>query len=108
MWPQSEEEKKEQNNADKVKELAFNSHHFIDCEFTSNGKRYRDATNEQGTLKIVDLESGVEIPNNCKPSKKHIIGIALEELGEEVDKDETLYRRYHRLSKLVKKRYDSY
>lgn len=101
MWPQSEEEKKEQNNADEVKQLALNRHHFIDCEFTSCGKKYKGTTNEQGTLKIIDLDNGVEIPNNSRPSKKHIIGVALEELGEEVDKDDTLYQRYHRLSKLI-------
>ncbi|MBR1454747.1 MAG: hypothetical protein IJ593_08925, partial [Lachnospiraceae bacterium] len=54
-------------------------------------------------LSIIDLGSGTEVPNNANPSKKAIIGRAIEDLGGSIEKEETLYQRYRKLSKLVLK-----
>ena len=48
-----------------------------------------------------NVETGKEIPNNSNPNKKQIVGQALIELGEKVAKDETLYQRYHRLTRII-------
>ena len=48
-----------------------------------------------------DKKTGIEIPNNAKPSKKTIIGQAILDLGGETSKDETLYQRYRKLTKLI-------
>ena len=76
---------------------------FREIEFTSSltNKRYYGGTGEDGTLKITDTETGIEIPNNAKPSKKAIIGQAILDLGGETSKDETLYQRYRKLTKLI-------
>ena len=47
--------------------------------------------------------SGIEVPNNSNPSKKAIIGRAIEDLGGSITKDETLYQRYRKLTKMVLK-----
>lgn len=65
------------------------------------GKKYKGTTADDGTLCIIEAESGVEIPNNSKPSKKAIIGQAIIDLGGETTKDDTLYQRYRKLTKLI-------
>ena len=85
------------------KGLEINRHHFKEIDFSSSitNKRYHGKTSENGVLVIIDVDSGVEVPNNSKPSKKAIIGRAIEDLGGTIEKDETLYQRYHKLTKMV-------
>ena len=89
--------------AEEIRTLSANRHHFREIEFISSltNKRYYGGTGEDGTLKITDTETGIEIPNNAKPSKKAIIGQAILDLGGETSKDETLYQRYRKLTKLI-------
>lgn len=84
--------------------LAKNRHHFKDIEFISFGKKYKGTTSDSGVLAIYDVETGKEIPNNANPNKKQIVGQSLIELGEKVAKDETLYQRYHRLTRIINNR----
>ena len=86
-------------------ELNINRHHFKEICFKSSltGKEYRGKTADSGVLAIFDISSGEEIPNNSSPSKKQIIGQAIIDLGGTITKDETLYQRYHKLTKLVSK-----
>lgn len=90
-------------------ELASNRHHFKEIDFASSltGKTYHGKTNKDGTLCIIEKDTGAEVPNNSKPSKKSIIGQALVDLGYETAKDETLYQRYHRLTKIVLEKPDN-
>lgn len=85
--------------------LDINRHHFKEIEFTSSltGKKYHGKSGENGTLSIVDIVSGQEIPNYSNPSKKLIVGKAIEDLGGTIDANDTLYQRYHKLTKLVLK-----
>lgn len=85
------------------KELKLNRHHFKEIDFKSSltGKEYHGGTGEDGTLAIIDKATGNEIPNNSKPSKRDILGQAIKDLGGKITKKETLYQRYHKLSKLV-------
>ena len=87
------------------KQLNINRHHFKEIDFTSSitNKKYHGKTSDEGTLSIIDLESGIDVPNNANPSKKAIIGRAIEDLGGNIEKEETLYQRYRKLSKLVLK-----
>lgn len=87
------------------KGLDVNRHHIKEIDFTSSltQKEYHGQTSENGTLEIIDKESGLVVPNNSNPSKKSIIGVAIEDLGGKIEKDETLYQRYRKLSKLVLK-----
>lgn len=87
------------------KQLNINRHHFKEIDFTSSltNKKYHGKTSDEGTLSIIDLESGRDVPNNSNPSKKAILGRAIEDLGGNVEKEETLYQRYRKLSKLVLK-----
>lgn len=90
---------------DKETVLNKNRHAFRDVEFTSSltGKRYRGSTAEDGTLKIVDLTTGEEVPNHSNPSKRAIVGQAVLDLGGQINpNNNTLYGRYHQLMKLVK------
>ena len=89
---------------DFVKESLRNKHHFKDIEFTSSltGREYKGTTNkETGKLMIIDIESGEEIPNYSKPSKKAIVQQAISDIGE-VPLD-TLYTAYGQLVKLKSK-----
>ena len=52
---------------------------------------------------IEEKETDTEIPNNSKPSKKAIIGQAIIDLGGSTTNEDTLYQRYHMLTKLVEK-----
>lgn len=87
-------------------ELALNRHHFKEIIFSSSltGKKYKGGTSDKGTLAIIDLETNKEVENNSKPSKKDILGQAIIDLGEKTTKDETLYQRYRKLTKMVLKR----
>ena len=87
------------------KQLSINRHHFKEIDFSSSltNKKYHGKRNDEGTLSIIDLGSGTEVPNNANPSKKAIIGRAIEDLGGSIEKEETLYQRYRKLSKLVLK-----
>lgn len=98
-------ERKDEEEANEIRELSKNRHHFKEIEFVSSltNKKYLGKPNENGTLSIIELDSGTEVPNNSKPSKKAIVGQAIIDLGESVEKDETTYQRYHRLTKLLKK-----
>lgn len=93
----------DEEEAGEIVELSKNRHHFREIDFTSSltGKTYHGKTNDEGTLCIIEKDTGVEVPNNFKPSKKSIIGQAIVDLGYETAKDETLYQRYHRLSKII-------
>lgn len=106
LWKQTEKEQKEEETAEEIKELSLNRHHFQDIEFTSSitGRRYKGTTGKDGTLCILDLETNVEIENFSKPSKKEIVGQAIIDLGGGTEKDDTLYQRYRKLSKLVTQR----
>lgn len=86
--------------------LAKNRHHFKNIEFTSSltGKKYKGMTAENGTLKIVELPSGIEVPNRADPSKRAIVGQAIIDLGGTFNPDnDNLYGRYHLLTKLLGK-----
>jgi len=102
-WAATEKEKMEESIAEENIEL--NRHHFKEIEFSSSltGKRYRTETNSKGTLSIFEVESNEEILNNSHPSKKQIVGVALEDLGQHIDKDDSLYQRVHRLTKIILK-----
>lgn len=83
--------------------LAKNRHHFKDIEFSCSltGHKYRGTTGENGTLCIIDLTDGIEVPNNAKPSKKALLRKAIEDLGGTVVRGDTLYQRYRCLTKMV-------
>lgn len=103
VYNKTAEEIQDEKTAEEIRTLSANRHHFREIEFTSSltNKRYYGGTGEDGTLKITDTETGIEIPNNAKPSKKGIIGQAILDLGGETSKDETLYQRYRKLTKLI-------
>ena len=101
LWKQTS---KEEDQAEEIKELAGNRHHFQDIEFTSSatGKSYRGTTGSDGTLCIIENETNSVVENLSKPSKKEIVGQAILDLGGDTDKDETLYQRYRKLTKLIR------
>lgn len=86
-------------------ELALNRHHFKEILFSSSltGKKYKGGTSENGTLAIIEIETNKEVENNSKPTKKDILGQAILDLGGKTTKDETLYQRYHKLTKMILK-----
>lgn len=102
-YEQTQDAEEDEIIAETISELKWNRHHFKDIEFTSSltGHKYRGTTADDGTLKIIDLTTNEEVPNNATPSKKAIIGVALEDLGQEVQKNDSLYQRYHRLCKII-------
>ena len=52
----------------------------------------------------MELQSGMVVPNRAKPSKRAIVGQAIIDLGGTLNPDDdTLYGRYHQLTKLVSK-----
>ena len=101
--PFTKQEEKDVITAEEVKKVSANRHHFKEIDFSSSltGKKYHETTNEDGTLKIIDLETNDEVPNNAHPSKKAIIGQAIKDLGGDTPKDESLYQRYHKLTKMI-------
>lgn len=108
VYPKESREKifEEATNAVLEKEeLSLNRHHFKEISFSSSltGKKYYGKTSENGTLAIIEAENNKEIANNSKPSKKDILGQAIVDLGGITTKEETLYQRYRKLTKLVLK-----
>ena len=103
LYEKSKDEEEDEEIAETISLLNKNRHHFKDIEFFSplTGKKYKGTTSDEGTLCIIDLETNTEVPNNSKPNKKAIVGSALESYGEKVDKNDTLYQRYHRLTKKI-------
>lgn len=97
------EEVNAEEEAAEITGVSVNRHHFKDCIFTSSltGKKYKGTTSDAGVLSIIDLQTNLEVPNNSNPSKKAIIGVAITDLGGKTDKDETLYQRYRKLTKLL-------
>lgn len=94
---------KEEKEANEIRDILINRHHFKDIEFYSSltNKNYYTKTSEQGTLSIFEQDTNLEIPNNSNPSKKQIVLQALKDLEENVDDGLTLYQLEHRLEKKV-------
>lgn len=99
----TKEQLQDEADAEEIKELALNRHHFREIDFTSSatGHHYHGKTGSDGTLCIIDVDEGKEVPNRNKPSKKEIVGQAIVDLGGSIEKDDTLYQRYHRLTKMI-------
>ena len=52
----------------------------------------------------MELQSGMEVPNRANLSKMTVVGQTIIDLSETVNPDDdTIYRRYHQLTKLVSK-----
>jgi hypothetical protein len=102
-YKMSKEEEQDIADAEEIKELALNRHHFKEVDFSSSitGHKYHGKTGSDGTLCIIDVDEGKEVPNRNKPSKKEIVGQAIVDLGGSIEKDDTLYQRYHRLTKMI-------
>lgn len=102
-WEATIEQKAEEENAEEIRELSVNRHHFKEVTFSSSltGKHYDSRTNSDGSLGIYDHESGVEIESFSNPSKKQIVRTALTDLGIEVDNSKTLYQLMHMLEKEI-------
>lgn len=101
IFPKESKKELFEEATDAVEEKEFIKHNFKDIEFTSSltGRKYKGTTNKDtGTLMIIDIESGEEIPNYSKPSKKAIVQQAVSDIGE-VPLD-TLYTAYGQLVKL--------
>ena len=103
LWKQTEKEVQEEAVAKEIEELSKNRHHFQDIEFSSSstGKLYKGLTGNDGTLCIREADTGIEVENNSKPSKREIVGQAIIDLGGICEKEDTLYQRYRKLTKLV-------
>lgn len=99
----TENDIKEEQEANEIREISINRHHFKNIEFYSSltNKNYYTRTNEKGTLSVFEKENNLEVPNNSNPSKKQIIIQALKDLGEKVDNGITLYQAEHRLEKKI-------
>lgn len=99
----TQEEVNAEEEAAEITGVSINRHHFKNCVFTSSltGKTYKGTTSELGLLSIIDVQTNLEVPNNSNPSKKSIIGQAILDLGGKTDKEETLYQRYRKLTKLL-------
>ncbi len=102
-WEATKEQKAEEENAEEIRELSANRHHFKEVTFTSSltGKKYDSRTNSNGSLGIYDHDSGVEIESFSNPSKKQIVRTALIDLGVEADNSKTLYQLMHMLEKEI-------
>ena len=103
LWKQTEKEVQEEAVAKEIEELSKNRHHCQDIEFSSSstGKLYKGLTGNDGTLCIREADTGIEVENNSKPSKREIVGQAIIDLGGICEKEDTLYQRYRKLTKLV-------
>lgn len=103
IWQKTQKEQHDEELSEEISELSKNRHHFKDIDFSSSltGKKYHGTTGDDGTLKIVDLTSNEKVANNSNPSKKAIIGQAIVDLGGSTPKDESLYQRYHKLTKMI-------
>lgn len=100
LWKETNEAIQEKQEALK---LSKNRHHFKNICFHSSltNKDYFSKTNEDGTLGIYEKNTGIEVPNNSKPSKRQILYSALEDLGGDVSKGNTLYQLEHKLEKIL-------
>lgn len=101
----TEEDIKQEKEANEIREMEVNRFYFKDIEFYSSltDKNYYTKTNEQGTLSIFEKNTNIEVPNNSNPSKKQIVLQALKDLGEDVDDGLTLYQLEHRLERRILK-----
>lgn len=99
----TENDIKEEKEANEIREMKLNRHHFKDIEFYSSltNKYYYTKTSGQGTLSIFEKDTNIEVPNNSNPSKKQIVLQALKDLGEKADDGLTLYQLEHRLEKKI-------
>lgn len=102
----SGKERAEEENAEEIRELNSNRHHFKNVTFTSSltGKTYDSRPNPNGSLGIYDHETGLEIESFSNPSKKQIVKRALIDLGVSVDDSKTLYQMMHMLEKIILKK----
>ena len=59
LWEQTSKEQNEEAQAEEIKKLVSNRHHFQDIEFTSSatGKSYRGTTESDGTICIIENET---------------------------------------------------
>lgn len=103
VYDMTTDEIQEEAEAEAIRELSINRHHFKEIDFTSSatGKRYHGGTNEKGTLCITEIDTGIVVKDRDTPSKKAIVGQAIVDLGGEVAKDDTLYQRYRKLTQMV-------
>ena len=101
----TENDIEEEKEAEEIREMDLNRHHFKDIEFYSSltNKYYYTKTSPHGTLTIFEKDTNKEVPNNSNPSKKQIVLQALKDLGENVDNGLTLYQLEHRLEKKIYK-----
>ena len=106
LWSASDKQIAEEENAEEVRELSLNRHHFKSVTFTSSltGKTYDSKTNPDGSLGIFEHETKKEVVSFSKPSKKQIVKTALSDLGVEVDNSKTLYQLMHMLEKAILKK----
>lgn len=105
LWTADAKQKAEEENAEEVRELKNNRHHFREITFTSSltGKTYDSKTNPDGSLGIYEHDTGVEVVSFSNPSKKQIVRTALIDLGEDGDNSKTLYQLMHQLEKVILK-----
>ena len=104
-YKKSKEEKEDEKVAATITKLSKNRHHFKEVEFACSltGHKYKGRANEDGVLEIVDLNTNEVVPNNANPSKKTILGVALQDLGIDLDGIDTTYQRYRKLQNLLRK-----
>jgi len=109
-YKKEEHEIKDEKLAQEINELSLNRHHFKDIEFSSSltGKKYKGTTGKDGALCIIDLDTNEEVPNFSNPSKKEIVGQAIIDLGGTIEKEDTLYQRFHRLTKMIISKWTNY
>lgn len=103
LWKATDEQKAEEENAEEVRELKYNRHHFKNITFSSSltGKTYDSKTNFDGSLGIFEHDTGIEVVSFSHPSKKQIVRTALIDLGEDGDNSKTLYQLIHQLEKAI-------
>lgn len=101
----TDKEKAEEENAEEVRELKNNRHHFKEVTFSSSltGKTYDSKTNPDGSLGIYEHDTGIEVISFSNPSKKQIVRTALSDLNVEADNSKTLYQLMHQLEKEILK-----
>lgn len=75
LWIADANQKAEEENAEEVRELNKNRHHFKEVTFTSSltGKKYDSKTNPDGSLGIYEHDTGIEVISFSNPSKKQIV-----------------------------------
>ncbi len=105
LWKADAKQKAEEENAEEVRELNKNRHHFKEVTFTSSltGKTYYSKTNPDASLGIFEKDTSEEVVSFSNPSKKQIVRIAFIDLGIEGNNTKTLYQLMHQLEKAVLK-----